>query len=103
MEKVTASGSQARPSTVSDFRRLHPTIFTGEEPLDAEQWLIDTENLLIIAHVPEADRADVVKIQLTRVARSWWLAHLQKPICWEKFSETFLAKFFPDTAKIEIE
>jgi len=32
---------------VSDFRRLHPAIFTEEEShMDAEQWLIDTENLL---------------------------------------------------------
>jgi len=50
---------------VSNFRRLHPAVFTGEERhLNDEQWLVDTENLLIAARVPEADRVDVVKIQL---------------------------------------
>ena len=48
---------------MSDFRRLNPTVFTGEESyLDAEQWLTDMENLLVAARVPEADRVDVVKI-----------------------------------------
>ena len=42
---------------MSDFRRLHLAVFTGEEShLDAEQWIIDTENLLVAARVLEADR-----------------------------------------------
>ena len=107
LEKIVASGSQARQGNVSDFRRLNPTVFTGEEShLDAEQWLIDTENLLVAARVPEADRVDVVKIQLSGMARIWWLAeesHLSGPISWKTFSEVFLAKFFPETAKSEME
>ena len=34
---LIAAPKQQRPSNLSDFRRLQPTIFTGEErPLDAE-------------------------------------------------------------------
>ena len=92
---------------MSDFRRLHHAVFIGEEShLVAEQWLVDTENLLVAARVPEIDRVDVVKIQLSGVARSWWLAeesHLPKPVSWKTFAEVFLAKFFPDTAKSEME
>ena len=63
LEKIAASGSQVRQGNVSDFRRLHPAVFIGEEiHLVAEQWLVDTENLLVAARVPEADRVDVVKI-----------------------------------------
>ena len=90
LEKMVASGSQARHGNVSDFRRLNPAVFSGEEShLDAEQWLIDTENLLVAARVPEADRVDVVKIQLSGIARIWWLAeesHFSGLVSWKTFS-----------------
>jgi len=48
LEKFAAPGGQTRQDNVSDFRRLHPTFFIGEEShLNAEQWLINTENLLV--------------------------------------------------------
>ena len=54
---------ERRPGNVSDFRRLQPAIFTGgERPLDAEQWLIDTIDLLKAARVPEEDKVEVAKI-----------------------------------------
>ena len=38
---------EKRPGNMSDFRRLQPAIFSGtEKPLDTEQWLIDTIDLL---------------------------------------------------------
>jgi len=38
LEKIAASGAQANQGNVSDFRTLHPTVFTGKESyLDAEQ------------------------------------------------------------------
>ena len=107
LEKIAASDSQVKQGNVSDFRRLQPTVFTGEEShLVAEQWLVDTENLLVAARVPEIDRVDVVKIQLSGVARSWWLAeesHLTGLVSWKTFSVVFLAKFFHDTAKSKME
>jgi len=48
LEKIAASGSQTRHGNVSDFRRLHSAVFTGEEShLESKQWLVDTENLLV--------------------------------------------------------
>jgi len=61
---------------------------------------------LVAARVPEANRVDVVKIQLSRIARIWWLieeSHLLGPVSWKTISEVFLAKFFPDTTKSEME
>ena len=73
-----------RPGTVSDFRRLHPEMFTGTEtPLQAEQWLAKTEQLLQATHISDADRIDVVSIQLTDIAHIWWKTEteqLEKPI-----------------------
>jgi len=38
---------EQRPGNVSELRRLQPAIFTGSERLlEAEQWLIDTTDLL---------------------------------------------------------
>ena len=31
LEKIVALGSQVKQRNVSDFRRLHPAVFTGEE------------------------------------------------------------------------
>jgi hypothetical protein len=107
IEAIVGSRNQPRPGTISDFMRLNPSPFSGEEkPLDAEQWLVDMENRLTAARILDADKVDVVKIQLIGIARQWWLAeenHLARPITWKSFSDSFLAKFFPDTVKDEME
>ena len=98
---------EPRPGNVSDFRRLQPAIFTGEEkPLDAEQWLTDTTDLLNAARVPKENQVDVAKIQLKDIARTWWLAEearLEKPITWDTFSKNFYSRFFPATAQKDME
>ena len=85
---------EQRPGNVSDFRRLQPAVFSGtEKPLDAEQWLIDTTDLLKAARVPDENQVEVAKIQLRDVARTWWLAEeatLEKPITWDQFSNCLL-------------
>ena len=63
-------------------------------------------NLLKIAKVPAEDQVEVIQILLTDVARSWWLAEedlLAKPITWDKFTESFFERFFPETAKRDME
>ena len=98
---------EQRPGSVSDFRRLQPAVFSGtEKPLDAEQWLIDTTDLLKAARVPDENQVEVAKIQLRDVARTWWLAEeatLEKPITWDQFSKGFYERFFPATAQKEME
>ena len=62
-ELATPKGQ--RPGNISDFRRLQPATFTGgEKPLDAEQWLTDTSDLLNAARVPKENQVEVAKIQL---------------------------------------
>jgi len=62
---------EQRPSNVSDFKRLQPVIFLGiEKLLDAEQWLLDTTDLLKETRVPEENQVKVAKIQLKDVGRT---------------------------------
>ena len=69
LRQELATPKEQRPGNVSDFRRLQPAIFTGgEKPLDAEQWLIDTTDLLNAARVPKENQVEVAKIQLKAVS-----------------------------------
>jgi hypothetical protein len=106
LEKVTAP-REARTGTAADFKKMNPAMFSGtESPLEAEKWITDVTNLLAIAKIPAEDQVEVVKILFTDVARSWWLAEedlLTKPIAWEKFTESFFERFFPETAKQDME
>ena len=103
---LTAPREQ-KPGNVSDFRRLQPATFLGtEKPLDAEQWLIYTTDLLKAARIPDENQVKVVKIQLKDEARTWWLAEqarLERPITWDQFSKGFYERFFPATAQKEME
>jgi len=105
-QEVAALKGQ-RPGSISDFRRLQPAIFTGgEKPLEAEQWLTDTTDLLNAARVPEENQVEVAKIQLKDIARTWWLAEearLEKPVTWDTFSKNFYSRFFPVTAQKDME
>jgi len=92
---------------VADFKRLGPSIFAGTEtPLAAEQWLVKIEQLLKAARISEADKVDVMGIQLTDLAHIWWtneLERLGEAATWDVFTKAFLDKFFPETAKFEME
>ena len=103
LRQELAAPKEPKPGNVSDFRRLQPTIFTGsEQPLEAEQWLTDTTDLLNAARVPQESQVEVAKIQLKDIARTWWLAEearLERPITWTTFSKSFYSRFFPATAR----
>jgi len=48
----------------------------------------------------------MTKIQLRDIARTWWLAEearLEKPIAWDRFSESFYERFFLKTVQKEME
>ena len=74
--------------------------------MDAEQWLIDTTDLMKAARIPDENQVEVAKIQLKDVARTWWLAEearLEKPITWDQFLKGFYESFFPTMAQKEME
>ena len=106
IERSTAP-REPKPDNISDFRRLQPATFAGtEKPLDAEQWLVDMTNLLTVARVPKDEQVEVVKVQLTDVARTCWLAEeerLEPSIAWESFMNNFYERFFPKRARRKME
>jgi len=45
---------EQKPGNLSDFRRLEQVTFLSmEKPLDAEQWLVDSAELLKEAWIPD--------------------------------------------------
>jgi len=59
---------------ISDFKRLQQATFScTRKLLDVEKWLVDMTNLLKEAHVPEEYQIEMVKAQLTGMAKTWWL------------------------------
>ena len=73
--------------------------------MEAKLWLKDMTNLLAVARVPALGQVEMVKILLTDIARSWWLAEeerLTRLVTWEQFSACFYERFFPKTAKREM-
>jgi hypothetical protein len=106
-EGLITTPREQRLGSVADFKKLFPAEFLGtEKPLVAEQWLSDMTELMIAARIPEDNQVEVIKLQIKDVAKSWWKAEeatLQKPISWDQFSKSFLERFFPKTAKKEME
>ena len=98
---LSSDHASTKVGNVSDFQRLRPSNFSGNEmPLEKEQWLIKMEQLLNVAKISEEDWVDVVSIQLTDAAE---MERLTPPISWKSFSESFLVKFFPMTTKAKME
>ena len=71
----------------------------------AEQWLLDTANLLQGANAPEAEQVKIIKVQLVDIARTWWAIEetkLTEPASWKQFTDSFYERFFPACAKKEM-
>lgn len=57
--------------TMSDFKRLQPSIFAGiEGPIKAKPWTMVMENLLKATWNPKENRVEVLCVQVTDVART---------------------------------
>ena len=70
IERATTPG-EPKVGNIADFMRLNPRVFTGnEDPLEAEQWLIDMTNLLEAVNIPAGDQVRVVKVQLADITRT---------------------------------
>ncbi|XP_020272433.1 uncharacterized protein LOC109847613 [Asparagus officinalis] len=93
-------------SSVREFRYMRPPSFSGTEgPLAAEEFLKVTETILTVTHIAPAEWVDLMDIQLTDTARIWWTAkkaHLERLILWDKFTDRFNRKYFPQSARDEL-
>lgn len=67
--------------------------YRAEGLLKAKQWIMDIENPLKAVRIPKENQVEVVFIQLTDMARTWWLAkevrHQEPLTLWRHFMPSF--------------
>ncbi|MGL6081044.1 MAG: hypothetical protein ACRC4N_00780 [Gammaproteobacteria bacterium] len=71
------TGPAGRNSKLADFLRTRPLTFAAaDEPLEAEDWLRDTEKKLRLARCSNKDMVDFATHQLKGAAAAWWENYL---------------------------
>ena len=71
------TGPAGRHSKLADFLRTRPLTFAAaNEPLEAEDWLRDTEKKLRLARCSNEDKVDFATHQLKGAAAAWWENYL---------------------------
>ena len=92
------------PASIKRFRDLRPPTFAGtEQALEADEWLQRIIDALKAADVEDEKKVEIVALQLTDLAQTWWKAEAGRievtPIPWDTFTERFHAMYFPKAAK----
>ncbi|CAF2007494.1 unnamed protein product [Rotaria magnacalcarata] len=80
-----------RKAIVSDFIR-NPKIFRGNKD-DITKWLEDIDHLLQIAHVPDANRLDLISYSLRGDASQWFRNNKSTLTSWDKFVQEIKKAF----------
>jgi hypothetical protein len=86
---------EARGVSLSDFIHAKPFPFASAvEPMDAEDWLIDTERKLKAVGASNEEKVRYATHLLSRPATSWWEKEVtmqlpEKVFTWEEFKEKF--------------
>ena len=106
-ERELAQG-QVRMRT--DFNRQDPPKFSGEvEPEKADMWIQETEKIFEVLQTPAAEKVGLATFQLKGDAEYWWrsarqlMTANQVVITWDTFKRAFLEKYFPETAREDME
>ena len=76
VQQLGQLGAQGFPQGVSDLKRFKdtgPTTFSGSGgSIQAEERLRRTEELLVAAEITPARKVEIVRLELTDLARQWW-------------------------------
>jgi hypothetical protein len=93
---------EARGVSLSDFLNAKPFPFAlAVEPMDAEDWLTDTERKLKVVGVNDEEKVCYATHLLSGPAASWWenevtMQLLEKVFTWEEFKEKLCLFHVPD-------
>ncbi|XP_057426059.1 uncharacterized protein LOC130719448 [Lotus japonicus] len=94
----------------TDFNRHAPPKFQGEaEPEKADLWVQEMEKIFEALHTPDAEKVNLATFMLKGDAEYWWRSARQlmmanhEVITWESFRKAFMDKYFPETAREEME
>ncbi|XP_057969573.1 uncharacterized protein LOC131158731 [Malania oleifera] len=101
-------GSGERSFMIEQFTRIKsPSFFGGADPVVAENWVRDIEDMLAVLLCIEEKKVPFVVFKLTGEAKCWWssvrLLEEQRPklvaVTWSHFRELFFKRYFPATIK----
>ncbi|XP_057418164.1 uncharacterized protein LOC130712345 [Lotus japonicus] len=94
----------------TDFNRHGPPRFEGEvEPEKADLCIQEMEKIFETLRTPDAEKVNLVAFMLKGDAEYWWRSAKQlmtdnnEAITWESFKRAFMDKYFPETAREEME
>ncbi|KAK1628506.1 hypothetical protein QYE76_002821 [Lolium multiflorum] len=96
-------GNEGKGVTLSDFQNARPLPFTSApEPMDAEDWLMDTERKLKTVGCNDEEKIRYTTYLLSGPAASWWenLVAVHPPdkvFTWEEFKKKFREAHVPDS------
>ncbi|XP_057443847.1 uncharacterized protein LOC130736001 [Lotus japonicus] len=94
----------------TDFNRHGPPKFAGEvEHEKADLWIQEMEKIFEAPHTPEGEKVNLATFMLKGDAEYWWrsarqlMTANQVVITWDSFKTAFMNKYFPETAREEME
>ncbi|KAK1612393.1 hypothetical protein QYE76_036066 [Lolium multiflorum] len=99
---INDRGNEGKGVTLSDFQNARPLPFTSApEPMDAEDWLMDTEQKLKTVGCNDEEKIRYTTYLLSGPAASWWenLVAVHPPdkvFTWEEFKKKFRDAHVPD-------
>ncbi|XP_057444030.1 uncharacterized protein LOC130736202 [Lotus japonicus] len=102
--------AQDRIRMRTDFNRHGPPKFQGEvEPEKADLWIQEMEKIFEALHTPDVEKVNLATFMLKGDAEYWWRSAKQLmtannvAITWESFKRAFMEKYFPETAREDME
>ncbi|KAK1664883.1 hypothetical protein QYE76_053042 [Lolium multiflorum] len=92
---INDRGNEGKGVTLSDFQNARPLPFaSAPEPMDAEDWLMDTERKLKTVGCNDEEKIRYATYLLSGPAASWWenlvaVHPPEKVFTWEEFKKKF--------------
>ncbi|XP_057426223.1 uncharacterized protein LOC130719624 [Lotus japonicus] len=94
----------------TNFNLHGPPKFQGEvEPEKADLWIQEMEKIFEALHTPDAEKVNLATFMLKGDAEYWWRSARQLmtannvAITWDSFKRAFMEKYFPETAREDME
>ncbi|KAK1653337.1 hypothetical protein QYE76_071142 [Lolium multiflorum] len=100
---INDRGNEGRGVTLSDFQNARPLPFaSAPEPMDAEDWLMDTERKLRTVGCNDEEKIRYATYLLSGPAASWWENFVavhppEKVFTWEEFKKKFRDAHVPES------
>ncbi|KAK1648176.1 hypothetical protein QYE76_065981 [Lolium multiflorum] len=100
---INDRGNEGKGVTLSDFQNARPLPFaSAPEPMDAEDWLMDTERKLKTVGCNDEEKIRYATYLLSGPAASWWenlvaVHPPEKVFTWEEFKKKFRDAHVPES------